>query len=86
MHHIKQDEMLADMLLTTLEDEKEALGPFYKEVEAALRSGDFARKNIVKQADRVKNVVDPDLVEHTEFGDITPEMRKEMDAFIKASS
>ena len=83
MHHIKQDELLADMLLTMLEDEKEALGPFYREVEAALNCGDLARKNIVKKTDRVKNVVDPDLTEKTEFGTIAPETRVEWDDFLK---
>jgi hypothetical protein len=83
MHHIKQDELLAEMLLTTLEDEKEALGPFYREVEAALRSGDFARKNIVKKTDRVKNIVDPDVTEKTIIGAVSPEIRTEWDDFLK---
>lgn len=84
MHHMKQDELLADMLLTLLEDEKEAIGPFYREVEAALRSGEFARKNL-KPAEKTRNVVDPDLTEKTELGPVTPEIRAEWDDFLKGS-
>ena len=85
VHKIKQDELMADMLLTMLEDEKEAYGPFYREVESALRSGEFARKNIVKKEDRVKNVVDPDMTEKTAVGDVPPEIRAEWDDFLKGS-